>query len=233
MFRISMKNIGELINRPAWLITNEKCVDKACRIRNKNNYTIYGGRIVRISIEDAGNMSQPCLRAFAAVVIDEKEFSMVVDDLSLNVQCFDTKEEAERMLAQMATMTCNDVYLQMRKEMKFLFEGPSFESTISLPKSEIERLNTMLSMTGKELYSKYGLKRNETVTYTAAFGDGIEMDVKLVICDEDTTPYLDVVLFQNGNEVFCDAPGYYVLPEKFSANWDGRTFVANIKAVTA
>lgn len=135
MFRISMKNIGELINRPAWVITNEKCVDKACRIRNKNNYTIYGGRIVRISIEDAG--------------------------------------------------------------------------------------------------SKYGLKRNETVTYTAAFGDGIEMDVKLVICDEDTTPYLDVVLFQNGNEVFCDAPGYYVLPEKFSANWDGRTFVANIKAVTA
>lgn len=78
MFRISMKNIGELINRPAWVITNEKCVDKACRIRNKNNYTIYGGRIVRISIEDAGNMSQPCLRAFAAVVIDEKEFSREV-----------------------------------------------------------------------------------------------------------------------------------------------------------
>lgn len=79
MFRISMKNIGELINRPAWVITNEKCVDKACRIRNKNNYTIYGGRIVRISIEDAGNMSQPCLRAFAAVVIDEKEFSIILN----------------------------------------------------------------------------------------------------------------------------------------------------------
>lgn len=63
MFRISMKNIGELINRPAWVITNEKCVDKACRIRNKNNYTIYGGRIVRISIEDAGMPSMLITRS--------------------------------------------------------------------------------------------------------------------------------------------------------------------------
>lgn len=41
-------------------------------------------------------------------------------------------------------------------------------------------INDLLNLTGDEIYQKYGYKRDETITHTAKFPNGIEADIKLV-----------------------------------------------------
>lgn len=73
-----------------------------------------------------------------------------------------------------------------------------------LPKDTIDYYDKILHHNGKYLYDKYGLKRDETITHTVKFDDGCEMDIKIVICDENELPYIDVVLFnQYGGELCC------------------------------
>ena len=55
----------------------------------------------------------------------------------------------------------------------------------------------MGSISGDELYNKFGLKRDETITYTAHFEDDFEADIKVVICDGEDTPYIDAILFDD------------------------------------
>ena len=62
--------------------------------------------------------------------------------------------------------------------------------TITLSKKEMDLINNLLSLTGSEIYQKYGYKRDEVITHTAKFPDGIEIDIKLVICEDDT-PYTE------------------------------------------
>lgn len=78
--------------------------------------------------------------------------------------------------------------------------------TITLSKKEMDLINNLLDLTGSEIYQKYGYKRDETITHTAKFPDGIEIDIKLVICEDDT-PYTEGVLFQNGCEQAGTEPG--------------------------
>ena len=42
-----------------------------------------------------------------------------------------------------------------------------------------------------------GRGKNETIVHTAKFANGIEADIKLVICEEET-PYTEGVLFHDG-----------------------------------
>lgn len=67
--------------------------------------------------------------------------------------------------------------------------------TITLSKKEMDLINNLLGLTGSEIYQKYGYKRDEAITHTAKFPDGVEIDIKLVICEDDT-PYTEGVLFQ-------------------------------------
>ena len=62
--------------------------------------------------------------------------------------------------------------------------------TIKITKDEMELINDLLNLTGEEIYQKYGYKRDETITHTAKFPNGIEADIKLVIC-EDEPPYTE------------------------------------------
>ena len=57
--------------------------------------------------------------------------------------------------------------------------------TIKIPSKEMELINDLLNLTGDEIYQKYGYKRDETITHTAKFPNGIEADIKLVICEEE------------------------------------------------
>ena len=66
-------------------------------------------------------------------------------------------------------------------------------------------INDLLNLTGDEIYQKYGYKRDETITHTAKFPNGIEADIKLVICEEEA-PYTEGVLFHNGFELTCTEP---------------------------
>lgn len=71
---------------------------------------------------------------------------------------------------------------------------------IKISAEEMELINDLLNLTGEEIYQKYGYKRDETIIHTAKFPNGIEADIKLVICEEDT-PYTEGVLFHNGFEL--------------------------------
>lgn len=59
------------------------------------------------------------------------------------------------------------------------------EQTIKITNAERNLINDLLNLTGDEIYQKYGYKRNETIVHTAKFPNGIEADIKLVICEEE------------------------------------------------
>lgn len=99
---------------------------------------------------------------------------------------------------------------------------------IEIEKSELDLINNLLSMTGEEIYDKYGYKRDETITKTVAFGDGLEADIKLVICDGDDKPYTEGVLFKNGSELcFTDCD------DEFTGEWEfeyeDETYIVEVK----
>lgn len=71
--------------------------------------------------------------------------------------------------------------------------------TITLSHNEMEQVKDLLSLTGSEIYKKYGYKRDDTIVHTVKFPNDIEIDIKLVIREHDT-PYTEGVLFQNGCE---------------------------------
>ena len=86
--------------------------------------------------------------------------------------------------------------------------------TIKIANTEMQLINNLLNMTGDEIYQKYGYKRDETITHTAKFPNGIEADIKLVICEEGT-PYTEGVLFHNGCELICTEPNC-----TYDGEWD-------------
>ena len=47
------------------------------------------------------------------------------------------------------------------------------------------------------------MKRDETpCSLTACFENGFKIDIRLIICENDDTPYIGVILFdENGNEL--------------------------------
>ncbi len=71
---------------------------------------------------------------------------------------------------------------------------------IIISKKEMELINDLLNLAGDEIYNKYGYKKDETIIHTAKFPNGVEADIKLVICEEEQ-PYAEGVLFQNGFEL--------------------------------
>ncbi len=75
------------------------------------------------------------------------------------------------------------------------------KATIKIPKTELDKINTLLTMTGDKIYQKFGLKRDETIIHTAKFSNNIEADIKLVICEGNEKPYTEGVLFKNGSEL--------------------------------
>ena len=77
--------------------------------------------------------------------------------------------------------------------------------TIKITNAERNLINDLLNLTGDELYQKYGYKRNETIVHTAKFPNGIEADIKLVICEEES-PYTEGILFHNGFELAHTEP---------------------------
>lgn len=93
---------------------------------------------------------------------------------------------------------------------------------ISVEKTEL--VNKLLSLTGDEIYDKYGYKRDETITETVKFNDGAEMDIKLVICDGKDTPYTEAVLFdKNGVE-----QGFTDPDDEFLGEWTVDDYTAVI-----
>ncbi len=72
---------------------------------------------------------------------------------------------------------------------------------ITIPESEMKLIHDLLSLTGDEIYDKYGYKKDETIIKTAEFEDDIEADIKLVICEGNEKPYIEGILFKKGREL--------------------------------
>ena len=79
---------------------------------------------------------------------------------------------------------------------------------ITVPVSEAETIKKFLSMQPES--EDQCLGENETMTYTAQFGHGMEMDIKVcgVQFEEggDNRPWTEAVLFKDGHELCCSEP---------------------------
>lgn len=106
-------------------------------------------------------------------------------------------------------------------------EAYTLRTEVVLEQEELDFINQLLSMTGDEIYEKYGLKRDETIVYTAVFPDGMQADVKLVICDEE--PYTEAVLFdKNGfQKAYTDPEDEYT--GDWELEYDDVNYVVTVK----
>lgn len=88
------------------------------------------------------------------------------------------------------------------------FVGPVLPiiARIKISRDERKQIDDLLSLTGDEIYQKYGYKRDETITHTAKFTNGLEADIRLVICDDDS-PYTEGILYEDGSQVELTDPG--------------------------
>ena len=85
-----------------------------------------------------------------------------------------------------------------------------FISYIRIPAQEYRYMKQLMVMNGTEIYQKYGLKRDESITHTFHFQNGYSLDMKLVICEEER-PYIDLILFDEKNrEIACDIGDDYI-----------------------
>ena len=101
--------------------------------------------------------------------------------------------------------------------------------TIKISSKEMELINDLLNLPGDEIYQKYGYKQDEIITHTAKFSNGIEADIKLVIC-EDESSYTEGVLFHNGFELTCTEPDYTYDGEwNFEHNGIGYTVLVEVE----
>lgn len=77
-------------------------------------------------------------------------------------------------------------------------------------------------MVQKYIHNEAHLGEDETISFTAAFSNGIEMDIK--VCgthDENECAWTEAVLFDNGNEIGCTE-----VYDEFALNWrmrEGKT----------
>lgn len=101
--------------------------------------------------------------------------------------------------------------------------------TIKIANAEMQLINNLLNMTGDEIYQKYGYKRDETITHTAKFPNGIEADIKLVICEEGT-PYTEGVLFHDGCELICTEPNC-TYDGEWNFEYDGAEYTVLVEKV--
>lgn len=99
---------------------------------------------------------------------------------------------------------------------------------ILLNKDTAKLLNELMSMNGDEIYNKYGYKRDETFTYTVPFENGIEVDIKLVICEEDT-PYIEGVMFKNGSEVIHTEPDFDSILGEYQFEYNNNNYVVVVE----
>ena len=74
----------------------------------------------------------------------------------------------------------------------------TMRAKIVIPKREAELIQNLLSLSGNEIYNKYGLHQYESITHTVRFDDGVEADIKLVICEGEEAPYTEGILYING-----------------------------------
>lgn len=101
---------------------------------------------------------------------------------------------------------------------------------IIIPKKNAEYLKKLLHTVPQSESDCFG--EDETISHTAVFENGIEMDIK--VCgvqyeeDEENLPWTEAVLFDHGSEVCCSEPA-----EEFFGSWEleynGTKYITDMK----
>ena len=105
-----------------------------------------------------------------------------------------------------------------------------FEKTIFIDRELLDKYSDMLNIEPADESECLG--EDETISYTADFGNGMEIDVK--ICGvqykegESNTAWTEAVLFHNGSQVACTD-----VCDEFAGDWqldyNGDTYIVHVK----
>ena len=102
-------------------------------------------------------------------------------------------------------------------------------SELALPQDIVQKMNSMLGMSGSEIYAKYGLKRDENICNTLVFDNDYSLDVRLVICEEDP-PYIDLILYDdNGCEIASEVGDIYNILSPVELETEDTVYCGQIK----
>ena len=104
------------------------------------------------------------------------------------------------------------------------------ERTLAVPFRKAEQIRHLLEHEPANMAEC--MSEDETVTWTADFGGGYEMDV--MVCgvqydedESDSLPWTQAVLFRDGSEVVCSEPG-----DGFFGTWeleaDGTVYAVDV-----
>lgn len=93
------------------------------------------------------------------------------------------------------------------RSVKFLTgANNTMRAKIVIPKREAKLMQSLLNLSGNEIYNKYGLLQYESITHTVRFDDGVEADIRLVICEGEEAPYTEGILYIDGSETCVTEP---------------------------
>lgn len=98
----------------------------------------------------------------------------------------------------------------LERRLNVVTAGHLHEALLPITREDIDFINNVLDMSADDIYRTFGLKRDEKLSYTAAFSNGYQMDINVVFCD-DSSPYVDLVLYdKDGHELACAAHEDYI-----------------------
>lgn len=69
--------------------------------------------------------------------------------------------------------------------------------TLKIPQLEINLINKLMQLTGKEISEKYGIKEGELFVHTVHFTEKIKVEFKLIVSD---FPYVVAILWDDDNQ---------------------------------
>lgn len=102
---------------------------------------------------------------------------------------------------------------------------------IIVPRAEADKIKELLAT--EPACESECFNEDETISYTANFGNSIEMDIKVcgVQYEEEgtNTPWTEAVLFDHGSEVCCSEPGDRLFGQ-WELDYEGKTYIVEITA---
>lgn len=113
---------------------------------------------------------------------------------------------------------------------KDLTEECRYNSVIWLNQKQADMLGKMMNMDGETIQKAYGYKAGTAFTFSSSYACGIEVEVHLVIC-EDETPYVEGVLFDHGQEVACTDPCYDSILGVYFFDYQDDTYTVTVKVI--
>lgn len=114
-------------------------------------------------------------------------------------------------------------------------EAYTLRAEIALDQEELDYINGMMSMTGYEIYKKYGFDKGEIVAKTVIFADNFKATIKLISYSTSEPPYLASLLFdKDGALVVLSASEDVNDGVRFDGDWEfeyaGIRYIVTVKA---